>query len=82
MYVDYRGLNKIIKKNWRPLFFIRETLDRLQEIIVFTKLDIRDIYYRIRIRKKDKWKIVFRIYYKYFKYTVMLFDLINTPTIF
>jgi len=54
IYVDYRRFNKITKKN-RYLFpFIEETLDRLQETIVFTKLDVRDTYHRIRIRKGDK----------------------------
>ncbi len=46
------------------------------------KLDIRDIYHRIRIRKRNEWKIVFRIRYNYFKYIMILFGLINTPTIF
>ncbi len=54
MCVDYRGLNKIIKKNRYPLPLIRETLDRLQETVVFMKLNIRDIYHRIKIKKKDE----------------------------
>ncbi len=49
---------------------------------MFTKLDIRDIYYRIKIRKKDEWKIAFRIRYGYFKYTVMFFGLVNMLAIF
>ncbi len=54
IYVDYRGLNKIIKKNLHPLSLIGETLNRLQRVTVFTKLDIRDTYHRIRIRKGDE----------------------------
>ncbi len=49
---------------------------------MFTKLDIRDIYYRIRIRKKDEWKIIFRTRYDYFEYIVMFFGLTNTSAIF
>ena len=82
MCVDYRGFNKIIKKNRYPLSFIGETLDRLQGIIIFTKLDIRDIYHRIRIRKRDKWKIVFRTRYNHFKYIVIPFSLVNALAIF
>ncbi len=52
MCVDYRGFNKITKKNRHPLPFIKETLDRLQKIIIFIKLNIRDTYYRIKIKKK------------------------------
>ncbi len=82
MCVDYRGFNKIIKKNRHPLSFIGETLDRFQEIIIFTKLDVRDIYHKIRIKKGDEWKIVFRTHYDHFKYIVMFFGLINTLVIF
>ncbi len=82
MCVDYRGFNKIIKKNRHPLPLIEETLDRLQKIVVFTKLDVRDVYHRIRIRKGDEWKTAFRTHYNYFKYIVMPFGLANILTIF
>ncbi len=49
---------------------------------MFTKLDIRDIYHRIRIRKGDEWKTAFRTRYDYFEYTIMPFGLVNTPAIF
>src|SRR6266536_5796036 len=82
MYVDYRGFNKITKKNRYLLPFIGETLDRFQEIIVFTKLDIRDAYHRIRIKKEDEWKIAFRTRYNHFKYIMMFFSLVNTSATF
>jgi len=80
--VNYRGFNKIIKKNRYLLSFIRETLDRLQGVVVFTKLNIRDTYHRIRIRKGDEWKTAFRTRYGYFKYIVMFFGLANALVIF
>src|SRR6266536_1655143 len=49
---------------------------------MFTKLDVRDTYHRIRIRKKDEWKIVFRTRYNYFEYIVIPFGLANAPAIF
>ncbi len=80
--MNYRGFNKIIKKNRYLLSFIRETLDRLQGVVVFTKLNIRDTYHRIRIRKGDEWKTAFRTRYGYFKYIVMFFGLANALVIF
>jgi len=82
MYVDYRGLNKITKKNRHLFPFIKETLNRLQGAAVFTKLNIRNIYHRIKIRKKDEWKIIFRTRYNHFEYIVIFFGLINTPASF
>ena len=80
--VDYRGLNKVTVKNRHPLPLISETLDRLNGAKQFTKLDLKDAYHRIRIRKGDEWKIAFRIRYGYFEYLVMPFGLINAPATF
>ena len=52
--VDYRGLNKVTIKNRTPLPLISETLDRLRRYKRFTKLDLKDTYYRLRIREGDK----------------------------
>jgi hypothetical protein len=52
--VDYRALNKVIIKNRHPLPLISETINRMQEIKIYIKLDLRDTYYRIRIKSKDK----------------------------
>ena len=78
LYVDYRGLNKVIVKNRHPLPLISETLDRLSGAKVFTKLDLKDTYYRIRIKEGDEWKTTFRTRYSHFEYIVILFELSNT----
>ena len=57
-------------------------LDRLSLAKVFLKIDLRDIYHRIRIQPGDEWKTAFRTRYRYFKYRVIPFSLINTPAIF
>ena len=41
MCTDYRGLNKITKKNRYPLPRIEELMDRLQGAKFFTKIDLR-----------------------------------------
>jgi Reverse transcriptase (RNA-dependent DNA polymerase) len=61
--VDYRALNKVTVKNRHLLFLINETLDRMQGAKIYTKLDLRDAYYRIRIKPGDKWKTAFRTRY-------------------
>jgi hypothetical protein len=58
--VDYRGLNELTVKNRYLLPRIDEMMDRLVGAKVFTKIDLCDAYHRIRIKKGDEWKTVFR----------------------
>ena len=80
--MDYRGLNAITIKNRHPLPLINESLARLSGARIYTKLDLRDAYLRIRIKKGDEWKTAFRCRYGHFEYTVMLFGLANAPATF
>ena len=52
--VNYRNLNVIIIKNKCSLFLIEKTLNRLINVAYFTKLNLKNAYHRIRIRKNDK----------------------------
>lgn len=52
--VDYRALNKITPKNRYPLPLISEILDRTEGTQLFSKIDIKDAYYRIRIAEGDE----------------------------
>jgi hypothetical protein len=80
--VDYRGLNEITIKNRHPLPLIEESLDRLGQARFFTRLDIREAYHRLRIRKGDEWKTAFRTRYGHFEYLVVPFGLTNAPAAF
>ena len=80
--VNYRGLNNLTIKNQYPLPLTGELLDRLKRARQFTQLDFTSVYHRIKIRKRDKWKTVFRTRYSHFEYQVMPFGLTNAPASF
>ena len=61
--VDYKEFNEIIIKNNYSLSLLLNFLKRFAYAKHFIKIDIRNAYYKIRIRKSDEWKIVFRIRY-------------------
>jgi hypothetical protein len=54
LYIDYRGLNKVIIKNRYLLLLVSKMLDQLSRVKIFIKLDLRDAYYRLRIKEGDK----------------------------
>ena len=54
LYVDYRMLNSMIIKDKYPLLLINELHNRLQEVIIFTTLNIRGAYNLIRMKKGKK----------------------------
>ncbi len=49
---------------------------------MFIKLNLKNAYHCIRIKKDNEWKITFYIYYNYFKYIIMSFKLINVSATF
>jgi len=71
-----------MRKDHTLLPLISEILDRLVSSTIFTKLDLRDAYYWIRIRFGDEWKTAFCTCYGHFEYLVMLFGLANALATF
>ena len=80
--MNYQKLNIIIVKDKYPLFNIKELQNQFSETEQFIKLDFRGAYNLIRIKKRDKQKIVFKIRYGIYKYQIMLFRFYNILTIY
>ena len=79
MCVDYRALNDITIKDRHPLPRIEETLNQIREDKYFTKIDLRQYFYQIRIQEGNKWKTAFRSRYGLYEFLVIPFALTNAP---
>jgi hypothetical protein len=80
--VDFRKLNAITRRDQYPLPLIDETLARLSRAKIFTKLDIRQAFYRIRMDPASEDLTTFRTRYGSYKYKVVPFGLTNGPATF
>src|SRR5271166_2269843 len=70
------------KRDCYTVPLIAELQDRVAGAKYYTKLDICEAYYRIRIKEGDEWKTAFRIRYGLYEFQVLPLGLINTPASF
>jgi hypothetical protein len=80
--VDYHALNEVTIKNKYPLPRIDDLLDQLYGACVFYKIDLRLGWQQLKIRECDIPKIAFVSRYGLYEYTVMSFELTNSPAYF
>jgi hypothetical protein len=81
-YMNYRAMNTRSKKDIYPLPLIFKTLKRLGKAKIFIKLNVRNIFYRIRINKALKDIITFRTRFGQYKYQILPFSLSRGSSIF
>ena len=58
--IDYRPLNAVTRKDVTPLPNLKQCIENLQGMELFSKFDIRWGYNNIRIREGDQWKAAFK----------------------
>ena len=57
--IDFRGLNKIMKKDRYPFPCISDLLDVSSHAKIYSKIDLWHAYHLVHISSKDEWKSAF-----------------------
>ena len=80
--MNYRKLNDITIKNRYSLSLMKKIRIKLARANWFTKLDLKNAFHQIRMKKEEEWKTVFRTRQRLFEYQMMLFELANASITF
>jgi hypothetical protein len=79
---DYRRLNSHTVRNQYPLPLIAQLISNLSGAHIFSKVDVRQGYNNVCIKKGDEWKAAFKTKFGHWEPLVMFFGLTNSPSMF
>ena len=57
-------------------------MDQVTRAQYFSKIDLKNAYYRLQIKKEDEWKTAFCIHYGHYEFLVVPIGLTNAPATF
>ena len=82
MVINYKPLNAITKSFNYPLPRQETIMQKIQNIKIFSKFDMKSGYYQIQIRAEDRHKTAFTCPAGFFQWKVVPFGLKNAPAFF
>lgn len=82
MCLDLRRLNELVEQDNYPLPDIATITDSLRDSDIFSKLDTKDGFYRIPLKKEHRMKTTFKVGNRHYRFKVLPMGFKNAPNIF
>jgi hypothetical protein len=82
LVIDYRALNRLLKRKAMSLPHIDELMARLGKAKFFTKIDLRSSYHQVLVRPEDRHMTAFVTPIGHFQWRVLPFGECNAPATF
>jgi len=80
--VDFKGLNKQTVQDRFPIPLVKDLMDEFGGSIVYSKLDLRFGYHRVRMALGEEYKTTSKTHTGHYEYMVMPFGLTNALATF
>jgi len=64
--INYQQLNTITKQDSYSLSLIEELQNQLEKVKYFISLDLKDVYYQVKMKEDKEWKMTFWIKYEHY----------------
>jgi hypothetical protein len=80
--VNYRGVNRVTKKDAYPLPRIDDIIESLKGNKFFTSLDLMRAFWQVVVNKEDRHKLAFQTHNGLYEPVFMPFGLCNAPATF
>jgi hypothetical protein len=82
LFINYRGLNEVTRKDAYPLPRVDDTLDELKDANFYTHLDLACGFLQVPMRNQDIHKTAFQTHDGLMEWVAMLFGLCNARATF
>jgi hypothetical protein len=82
LVINYKPLNSALKWIRYPIPNKKDLLQKLHSAFIFSKFDMKFIFWQIQIDPKDRYKTIFTVPFGQYEWNVMPFGLKNAPSEF
>ncbi|HET6457955.1 MAG TPA: reverse transcriptase family protein, partial [Nitrosopumilaceae archaeon] len=82
LVINYKPLNTVLEWIRYPIPNKRDLINRLDKSVIFSKFDMKSVFWQIQIHEDDKYKTAFVTPFGHYEWNVMPFGLKNAPSEF